>query len=167
MTLATCSSEGIPTARMVLFKGMVRGGFSFYTNYDSPKSKNLMENPKAALIFFWSTLKMQIRVTGPVAKLTREESEKYYQSRARLSQIGAWASDQSTVVSGIEELEKKVVAVEERFKGQDPLPCPPNWGGYHVIPETIEFWFGKDGRLHERYFFKKEKGSWKMSMKSP
>ncbi|MGE0632581.1 MAG: pyridoxamine 5'-phosphate oxidase [Pseudobdellovibrionaceae bacterium] len=167
MTLATANSEGMPAARMVLYKGMIRGGFSFYTNYESPKAQNLAQNPKAALVFFWSALATQIRVTGSVIKLTLAESEKYFQSRPRLSQIGAWASAQSQEVSGMEELEEKVRKVEERFKGQDPLPCPPNWGGYHVIPDTIEFWFGREGRLHERYHYTKEKSGWKSSMRSP
>lgn len=168
MTLATSTLEGRPSARMVLFKGLVREGFSFYTNYQSPKAQDLIANPQASVVFFWEALKTQVRVYGSVKKLTSQESTAYFQSRPRLSQIGAWASAQSQQIANIEELEQKVVEIETRFKDQDPLPCPPFWGGFHVVPQSIEFWFGKEGRLHERFLYEKQRdGSWRRSMRSP
>ena len=169
MQLATVSSEGTPSIRTVLFKGLVRGGFSFYTNYNSKKGQDLVLSKKAALNFFWSTREEQIRIEGVVQQLTRAESEAYFKTRARLSQIGAWASEQSEVIPNFEWLEKRVQEFEDKFKGQE-IPCPPDWGGFHVIPLKIEFWFGKQGRLHQRYVFERDQISdsqWRTFLKSP
>jgi len=168
MALATCSKDGTPSVRTVLFKGMVRGGFSFYTNYDSQKSHELLETKKAAALFFWAPLEEQIRIEGVVEKLTREESEAYFKTRARLSQIGAWASEQSHRIAHFDDLQQKVHDLEHRFKGQD-VPCPPNWGGFRLVPLRMEFWFGRSGRLHERYVYERAsvQDAWKTYMKSP
>lgn len=168
MSLATVDKKGQPSVRTVLYKGIVRGGFSFYTNYESPKSQHLHENPKASLLFFWGALNQQIRIEGSVHRLTRPESEAYFSTRPRLSQLGAWASAQSHPIANLEELEQKVKEMEDKFKDQD-VPCPPFWGGFHLVPLSIEFWYGRDGRLHERFVCTRtfESGPWTMTMKSP
>jgi pyridoxamine 5'-phosphate oxidase len=130
MSLATVGKSGAPTVRAVLFKGMVRGGFSFYTNYNSPKAQELIENPQASLLFFWPTLQQQIRICGDVQKLTRKESEEYFKTRPRISQIGAWASDQSQEIPSIDFLNNKASELEKKYHGQE-IPCPPHWGGFH------------------------------------
>jgi pyridoxamine 5'-phosphate oxidase len=168
MSLATCSVGGVPSVRTVLFKGLVRGGLSFYTNYDSQKAHELLETKRAAALFFWAPLERQIRIDGVIEKMTREESEAYFKTRARLSQIGAWASEQSHRLSSFEELQEKVQELEKRFQGRD-VPCPPNWGGFLLRPLKIEFWFGRSGRLHERYVYERADvgSSWQTYMKSP
>jgi pyridoxamine 5'-phosphate oxidase len=169
MFLATSSKQGIPTLRTVLFKGIVRGGFSFYTNYGSPKSHDLDENPRASLLFFWPLLSQQIRIEGLVWRLTRAESEAYFATRDRLSQIGAWASKQSEKISGSEELHEQVKQVESQFQGKT-VPCPPFWGGWHVLPLQIEFWFAHEGRLHDRFVFSRKEitaNQWDSFMVSP
>lgn len=168
MQLATVSPEGFPSVRTVLFKGFVRGGFGFYTNYESPKARDLQATQKAALNFFWPTLETQIRVEGPVDLQTRAESEDYFKTRARLSQLGAWASHQSSEIPNLDWLEKRVAEFEEKFRGQD-IPCPPNWGGFRLVPLRFEFWYGRQGRLHERYIFERSQESqpWRTFMKSP
>lgn len=175
MQLATSASDGSIHIRTVLFKGIVRGGLSFYTNYESEKAKDLAFNSKAALNFFWPELAQQIRFQGIVDKLTREESEDYFQSRPRLSQIGAWASLQSQEIPSSEWLEQRVTEYEKKFAGQD-VPCPLDWGGYRLQPLSIEFWFGKTGRLHDRFIFERStirednkgnNGAWRKFMRSP
>lgn len=168
MQLATVSAEGFPSIRTVLFKGFVRGGFSFYTNYDSAKARDLQATGRAALNFFWPTLATQIRVEGPVDLQSRDESEAYFKTRERLSQLGAWASRQSDEIPGTEWLESRVAEFEEKFRGRE-VPCPPNWGGFRLVPLKFEFWFGRQGRLHERYAFERARESdpWHTFMKSP
>lgn len=169
MTLATCTSDGKPSARTVLFKGMVRGGFSFYTNYESQKSLEIMENPSVALLFFWPSLDQQIRIQGVADKTTRAESEAYFKTRARISQLGAWASHQSEELSGHDELEDRVAEFDRKFSGQE-VPCPPNWGGWRVQPLEMEFWFGQTGRLHDRWVYQREgvdELAWQTLMKYP
>ncbi|MBX3041734.1 MAG: pyridoxamine 5'-phosphate oxidase [Bdellovibrionaceae bacterium] len=166
MALATVSEDGKPSVRIVLYKGLIRGGFSFYTNYEGRKGRELAGNPFASLCFFWPTMDLQIRVEGKTAPLTRAESEAYFKTRPRLSQIGAWASHQSETISGTDELQAQVDEVDKRFQGQD-IPCPPHWGGFHLIPSAIEFWFNRNGRLHERFCFLREGNDWKRLMKSP
>ncbi len=169
MFLATSSKLGYPSLRTVLFKGMVRGGFSFYTNFGSPKSHDLIENPQSSLLFFWSALSQQIRIEGPTLKLTREESEAYFASRDRLSQIGAWASVQSEKIASSAELHGRVKHFEALYQGK-PVPCPPFWGGYHVLPLRMEFWFGHEGRLHDRFVYTRteaESTEWSSFMISP
>ncbi len=168
MSLATATKDGLPDVRAVLFKGLVRGGLSFYTNYDSQKSQELSENPNASALFFWAPLAQQIRVIGKVDRLTREESEAYFASRPRLSQIGAWASLQSQEIPSFDFLNDRVKVFEEKFANQI-VPCPSNWGGFRILPLRIEFWFGREGRLHERFVYERKDFSvnWTRKFVSP
>ncbi len=149
MTLATSSKAGIPSARTVLLKGFDKNGFVFFTNYQSNKARDLDENPTAALVFYWDTLARTVRITGPVIKVSREETDAYFKTRPRDSQLGAWASDQSTVIDNREVLHRQFDQVKEKYADQH-IPTPPNWGGYRVTPTTIEFWQGQTSRLHDR-----------------
>ena len=168
MSLATANKNGLPDVRAILFKGVVRGGLSFYTNYDSPKSLELNENPYASVLFFWAAIHEQIRISGRVDKLTRAESEAYFLSRPRLSQIGAWASRQSQEIPTFEYLEEQVKIFEAKFSGGN-VPCPPNWGGYRIVPSRFEFWFAREGRLHERYVYDRADvgNEWHRKLMSP
>jgi pyridoxamine 5'-phosphate oxidase len=165
MTLATVKDQQ-PTNRVVLYKGLLRGGLSFYTNYEGRKGQELSANPKCCVNFFWNTLHKQVRVEGVAEKLTRAESEAYFKTRARLSQLGAWASLQSKEVGSIKELEARLAEMEKKFAGKD-VPCPPNWGGYHIIPSYFEFWIGHTGRLHERYCYERQGSGWRTFMRFP
>jgi pyridoxamine 5'-phosphate oxidase len=168
MSLATVNSEGLPSVRTVFYKGIVRGGLSFYTNYNSQKSSELLNSKRAALLFFWKEFDQQIRLEGIVEKLSAAESEAYFRTRPRLSQIGAWASEQSSVISSLQVLADRVTAFEKKFAGQD-VPCPPHWGGFHLLPLKYEFWFGRTGRLHERYIYERSalSAAWARSLRSP
>ena len=166
MALSTVNSENKPSVRIVLYKGLVRRGFSFYTNYDGRKARDIEHNQNVAATFFWSHLDRQIRVEGVVEKLLRSESEKYFASRARLSQLGAWTSHQSEKIESFDSFQKKLNEIDERFKGQ-VVPCPPHWGGYRIDPVEIEFWFGKTGRLHERYVYEKNGSDWNRFLRAP
>ena len=152
MTLATASIDGVPSARIVLLKGFNEKGFVFFTNYESYKGRQLEENPRAALIFFWKELERQVRVTGIVEKTTDQESDEYYVSRPEASRLGAWASPQSQVIENREWLEQNEKLFRSKFDGK-PIPRPANWGGYRVKPVTIEFWQGRSSRLHDRLQF--------------
>lgn len=167
MTLATASADGVPSARIVLLKGFDEKGFVFFTNYNSYKGRNLMENPRACLVFFWKELERQVRITGLINKVSGEESDAYFNSRPEASKIGAWASPQSEVISSrvwLEESEREYI---ESFK-HTPLVRPPHWGGYRVQPVTIEFWQGRPGRLHDRIQYSLlENGSWKIDRLAP
>lgn len=167
MTLATASSDGLPSARIVLLKDFDERGFVFYTNYKSFKGLQLEENPKACLVFFWKELERQVRITGLVKKLAGKESDEYYQLRPEGSRIGAWASPQSQVIENRNWLE---VEFEKRKKEFDNggIPRPPHWGGYLVQPVTIEFWQGRRSRLHDRIQYSlEEAGSWKIERLAP
>lgn len=174
MSLATVDPMGQPNCRTVLFKGLVRQGLSFFTNYTSPKAQQLDANPRATLLFLWTSLEQQIRIEGLVEKVTRAESEAYFATRARESQIGAWTSKQSQEIPSLEYLREHFEELEERFKGK-PVPCPEFWGGYRLVPSMMEFWFGRSGRLHERYIYERrgdniarlESASWRKYLKSP
>lgn len=168
MSLATVSDAGIPSVRTVLFKGLIRGGFSFYTNFESQKGKDLIATKKAALLFYWPVMDTQIRLEGSVEKLSRQESENYFAVRPRLSQLGAWASHQSQKIQNHMELEKKVLEFDQKFAGKN-VPCPPYWGGFHLLPLKFEFWFARSGRLHERYVFERARleNPWETSIRSP
>jgi pyridoxamine 5'-phosphate oxidase len=159
MALATANLEGKPSVRMVLLKSHSETGFVFFTNYESRKSAELLENPNAALLFHWSVLQRQIRIEGIVEKVSESESDAYFASRGRGSQIGAWASKQSQELSSKRELETRVREVEERFAGQE-ISRPPHWGGFRLKPERIEFWQGKANRLHDRIIFSRSADSW-------
>jgi pyridoxamine 5'-phosphate oxidase len=166
MTLATADREGRPSARVVLLKGVDERGFVFYTHYDSRKGGELLENPRAALVFYWPAQDRQVRVEGTVEKTSRAESEAYFASRPLGSRVGAWASPQSRRISGREELERKVREAGERF-GED-VPLPPDWGGFRVHPETIEFWQGRPSRLHDRLCYSRHPdGDWRIERLAP
>ncbi len=166
MNVASCTKDGKPSSRMVLLKGYDENGFIFYTNYTSRKSEEILSNPKVALNFFWDALERQIRIEGEIKKVDANTSDAYFASRSRLSQLGAHASNQSQVIKNYDELTDKLNSLEEKYKGQD-IPRPKNWGGFIVIPDTIEFWQGHDGRLHDRLKFTKEHSSWIINRLSP
>ncbi len=168
MSLATVSKDGFPSQRTVLFKGLIRGGFTFFSNYQSNKAKDMEIHPQVSLLFFWPTLEMQIKIKGSVEKISEAESEAYFSSRPRLSQIGAWASKQSSVIPNFDYLQEKVLELEKKYQDQ-VIPKPPHWGGYRVEPTMMEFWFGRMGRLHERYVFERSSphDSWERYLKSP
>ncbi|MCW5933459.1 MAG: pyridoxamine 5'-phosphate oxidase [Fimbriimonadia bacterium] len=167
MTLATCDSRGIPSARVVLLRGFDEHGFVFYTNYESRKGRELSENPHASLVFWWNLLERQIRIEGRVEKVSEEESNAYFAGRPRGSQIGAWVSEQSQVIEGRETLEQLKAAYEQQFEGIE-VPRPPYWGGFRVVPESIEFWQGRRNRLHDRLRYRKtESGIWIIERLSP
>ena len=157
MTLATCV-DNKPSARIVLYKGVVDSALMFVTNYESRKSKELEKNPNVALVFHWQPLGRQIRVEGRVTKLSRAKSEEYFAGRPRGSQIGAWSSPQSKVIDDREDLLAEVRANEKRFEGKE-VPCPPNWGGWLVEPSVIEFWEEREFRVHERLRFTRANGA--------
>jgi pyridoxamine 5'-phosphate oxidase len=159
MVVSTVSAEGHPSARTVLLKGVDDRGFVFYSNYDSRKGRELSANPNAALLFPWHDLQRQVRVEGRAEQLQREESATYFASRPRPSQLGAWASPQSSVVPSRDDLEKRYAEVAERFHDVD-VPLPPNWGGYLVRPEVVEFWQGRRGRMHDRLVYRREGEGW-------
>jgi pyridoxamine 5'-phosphate oxidase len=155
MVVATAATSGQPSARTVLLKGVDERGFVFFTNYDSRKGTELLANPWASLVFGWHPISRQVIVCGGVERLDRAESEAYFASRPRQSQLGAWASPQSRVVSGRAELEGTFDAARVRFPEPAPVPLPPHWGGLLVRPETVEFWQGRSGRLHDRLRFRR------------
>jgi pyridoxamine 5'-phosphate oxidase len=159
MTLATATPDGSPSARMMLLKGHGPGGFVFYTNYESRKGGELDANPRAALILHWSELHRQVRVEGALARLTAAESAKYFHHRPRGSQIGAWASHQSRPAANREELEAKYRAYEGKYRGQE-IPLPPYWGGFRLVPQSIEFWQGRIHRLHDRFVYTRDGDRW-------
>ena len=167
MTLATAGADGRPHARVVLLKGLEEGGLVFYTNYQSAKGREMAENPWVSVLFFWPLLERQVRVEGKVQQLPSELSDAYFASRPRVSQLGAWASPQSEEVSAYEVLEQRFREVEERFKGR-PVPRPPHWGGYLLVPDSYEFWQGRPGRLHQRYRYVSSEGSdWRREVLAP
>ncbi|HVT92657.1 MAG TPA: pyridoxamine 5'-phosphate oxidase [Bryobacteraceae bacterium] len=167
MTLATASREGMPSARIVLLKGLSREGFVFYTNYESQKGRELEENPNAALVFYWGPLERQVRVSGRVARLSREESLAYFRSRPKGHQLGALASRQSTVVMDRAALERTLHDLERTYESSE-VPLPDFWGGYRLKPESIEFWQGRPNRLHDRIrYLQRAGGSWAIERLSP
>ena len=168
MTLATATPDGKPSARIVLLKGFDEKGFVFYTNYDSLKGKQLIANPHAALVFFWERLERQIRIEGKVTKVSPEESDHYFQSRPKASQIGAWTSDQSQVISSREALETKQQQLESYYEELEVLPRPEHWGGFRLSPEIMEFWQGRPSRLHDRLvYYLQPDGSWVIKRLAP
>ncbi len=159
MTLATADENGCPSARIVLLKAFREEGFLFYTNYTSKKGRQLKQNNKAALVFLWKVLHRQVRVEGEVFPLAKEESEAYFKSRPRSSQLGAWVSNQSDALDHREVLEKAYETLEKKFEGKE-IPLPEFWGGYILKPRLIEFWQGRESRLHDRIQYEKEGDLW-------
>tara|TARA_B110000238_G_scaffold48093_1_gene52291 strand:+ start:118 stop:717 length:600 start_codon:yes stop_codon:yes gene_type:complete len=166
MNVASASKDGMPSSRMVLLKSYDENGFVFYTNYTSRKSKEIIDNPNVALNFFWDALERQVRVEGKIQKVDPAISDKYYDSRSRLSQLGAHASNQSQTIESYEVITNKLAILEERYEGKK-IPRPEHWGGFIVIPETIEFWQGHQGRIHDRLKFLKNNINWDLVRLSP
>ncbi len=167
MIVATADADGHPSGRTVLLKGYDSAGFVFFTNYESRKGSELSANPYASLVFPWFALHRQVIVVGSVERVTRAETEQYFAERPHGSQLGAWASPQSAVVSGRAEIEAAYAAATERF-GDEPVPAPPHWGGWRVVPSTVEFWQGRRSRLHDRLRFRRtEQGSWMVERLAP
>jgi pyridoxamine 5'-phosphate oxidase len=170
MTVATVGEGGRPSARTVLLKAFDERGFVFYTNFESRKGRQLAANPQAALLFLWKGLRgrehVQVKIEGTVEPVTVAEAEAYFAKRPRESQIGAWASLQSQTLPSREEFERRYAAVEQRFEGV-PVPRPPHWSGFRVVPELIEFWYGAKFRLHERQRYERVDGAWTKRMLYP
>ena len=166
MTLATATSDGTPSARVVLLKAVDKEGFVFYTNYRSAKARDLEANPNAALVFYWSQFDRQVRVEGTVERVSTEESHSYFKTRPRESQIGAWASPQSDVIERREVLDARVAELEQLYCDRE-IDCPEHWGGYRLKPTRIEFWKGRLGRLHDRIVYARDGENWKISRLAP
>jgi pyridoxamine 5'-phosphate oxidase len=166
MTLATSTVAGSPAARIVLLKGFDQRGFVFFTDYRSRKGTELDANPRAALVFFWGELERQVRITGTVERTSQQDSEAYFRTRPLGSRLGAWVSHQSVVIPGRAQLESGLREVEERFTGGE-VPLPPHWGGYRVRPEEIEFWQGRESRLHDRIRYTRDGDRWRIERLSP
>ena len=166
MTLATASADGSPSARIVLLRSADERGFAFFTDYRSRKGRELEANPRAALVFYWGELERQVRVSGTVSRVSRDENEAYFLSRPRGSRLGAWTSHQSTDIEARADLEERLEAMAARFDGGD-VPLPPHWGGFRVRPDAIEFWQGRENRLHDRIRYLREAGAWKVERLSP
>lgn len=166
MTLATAAADGKPSARIVLLRGFDQSGFTFFTNYDSRKGRDLIENPQAALLFFWAEIERQVRLEGSILKVADRVSDDYFATRPRESQIGAWVSPQSETIESREFLERKFAELTEQWQGKE-ISRPPNWGGFTLRPQTFEFWQGRASRLHDRLFYKKIGTKWKLARLAP
>ncbi len=166
MILATATTDGKPSARTVLLKGYDEQGFVFYTNYEGRKAGELETNPRCALLFYWGELERQVRVEGIGSRISEQESDEYFASRPRGSQLGAWASQQSRVVDGRRSLEQKLHSLQAEYEDRE-VPRPPFWGGYRVEPEAIEFWQGRESRLHDRLVYHREDGAWRIERLQP
>jgi pyridoxamine 5'-phosphate oxidase len=164
--LATADARGRPSARFVLVKEVEADGFYFYTNERSRKARELAANPWAALCFYWPSARVQFRIEGPVERVSAARSDAYFASRPRLSQLGAWASEQSHPIDSREELERRVRALEAQYAGV-PIPRPPHWGGYRLVPATIEHWIEGNHRLHDRFLYEREGAGWKRTRLCP
>lgn len=166
VNLATATKEGVPSSRMMLLKGVDHRGFVVFTNYESRKSNELRDNPRAALTFYWGILERQVRVEGAVEKISEHESDAYFRSRPRGSRIGAWASQQSAPLKSREVLDTRFKEFDERYPGND-VPLPPFWGGWRLKPERIEFWQGRLNRLHDRLRYDRDGESWRVTRLFP
>jgi pyridoxamine 5'-phosphate oxidase len=168
--LATADASGRPAARMVLFRSIIaagdQAGVAFFTNYESAKARDLAENPRAAICIHWNSIQKQVRLEGSVVKTPPAESEAYFRTRPRMSQVGAWASEQSRPLESYEGFKQRVLEMERRFEGQD-IPCPPHWGGYRLRPDRVEIWTEVEFRLHKREMFEREGESWRKSLLNP
>jgi pyridoxamine 5'-phosphate oxidase len=166
MILATAATDGKPSARTVLLKGYDERGFVFYTNYEGRKAGELETNPECALLFYWGELGRQVRIEGTVSRISEQESDSYFASRPRGSRLGAWASQQSRPVKDRSVLEERVLRLETEYEGRE-IPRPSFWGGYRVEPETIEFWQGREDRLHDRLVYRREDAAWRIERLQP
>lgn len=165
MTLATASPEGLPSARIVLLRGVDRHGFTWYTNRESLKARDLAANPRAALVFHWEPLERQVRVSGSVSVIDDEESVAYFAGRPRKSQLAAWASPQGQPLADREALEAAIEVAAQRYP--DEVPLPPHWGGYRLVPEMFEFWQGRRSRMHDRFAYLRDDGHWHITRLAP
>ncbi len=167
MTIATATLDGKPSARMVLLKDYDERGFVFYTNYESHKGQQLRQNPWGALGFWWAELERQVRIEGRVEQVSDAEADKYFHSRPKASQLGAWASNQSQVIESREVLEQRLQQLKEEYENKE-VPRPPHWGGFRVIPDEFEFWQGRPSRLHDRLLYRRgEQSNWTIQRLSP
>jgi len=167
MTLATADREGRPSCRIVLLKGLDERGFTFFTNYESRKGRELSENPNAALVLFWAELERQVCIAGTVSKISREESEKYFASRPKGSRLAAWVSSQSDSITNRAALENRLNELLAKYPGEE-VPLPPYWGGYCLAPARIEFWQGRPNRLHDRFqYLRQPNNQWRIERLSP
>ena len=165
-TLATATKSGTPSARYVLFKEIEKESIQFFTNYESRKAQELLENPRASMVVYWTTVDLQVRFDGVVEKLSSQESDKYFEGRARASQLGAWASAQSQPLESREQLEAAYQKYEEQFEGGS-IPRPDHWGGFRLIPNQIQFLHRKAGRLHDSFVFEKNDDAWTVQRLAP
>ena len=165
MALATVSADGVPAVRIVLLRAFNERGFVFYTNYESAKGREIAANPRAAATFWWQPLERQVRISGRVEKISREETEAYFRTRPRGHQLSAWASQQSLPVPGRETLAARAAEVESLFPGDVPLP--DFWGGYRIVPDRIEFWQGRENRLHDRFVYRRDGEHWTATRLAP
>ena len=166
MNVASATKDGVPSSRMVLLKSYDKNGFIFYTNYTSRKSREILDNPLVALNFFWDALERQVRVEGKIKKIDPKISDEYFASRARLSQLGAHASNQSQVIENYDVITNKLKELEKKYEDQE-IPRPEHWGGFIIVPDTIEFWQGHQGRIHDRLKFRRADQKWKLDRLSP
>ena len=166
MVLASCTADGRPSTRTVLLKALDGRGFVFYTNYESRKGRELAGNARASLLFPWIAMERQVMVEGTASRVTREESDAYFHSRPRLSQLAAWASNQSSVIGDRALLESAMKALEKQYAGTD-VPLPPNWGGFRLVPESVEFWQERRSRLHDRLRYRRDKDGWAIERLAP
>ena len=167
MTLCTATPDAKPSARIVLLKGFDENGFIFYTNYTSRKGKEIDANPNISLVFYWHHLERQIRIEGQAHRLKEELSDDYYNSRPRKSRLGAWASPQSQPIDHRDTLEQNMQQLQAEYGEEKPIPRPPHWGGYRVVPSAIEFWQGRSSRLHDRIFYEKKDAAWAITRLAP
>ena len=166
VALATATRDGRPSARMVLLKGADERGFVFHSSYESRKARELAENPRAALLFYWHDLGRQVRVEGDVEQVDRGESETYFKTRPRGGQLAAWTSSQSEPIGTRDELEERFAELERAFEGHE-VPLPPHWGGFRLVPETYEFWQHRENRLHDRFRYRRNGDDWVIERLSP